>query len=100
MFKEVQWDTVDSFQGSEADIVFLSTVVTESNTNNFLSDFRRINVSMSRAKDMLIVLGNSFALKSIEVGGEGITPGKYFANILNPKENKYLKIIKIKDEGN
>ncbi len=98
-FKKIQYDTVDSFQGSEADIVFLSTVITDSNNRNFLSDFRRINVSMSRAKDMLVIFGNLPVLKKLEISGDGITSGKYFTEILDEKKNKYLKVIDITEKG-
>jgi len=51
--------TVDSAQGSEADVVILSCV--RSNTGEgigHVKDQRRINVALSRAKDKLIVVGN------------------------------------------
>merc|ERR1711972_760098 len=51
--------TVDSFQGSEVDIVLLSFVrANPRGAVGFLSDFRRLNVALSRAKLHLIVLGN------------------------------------------
>ena len=59
-------NTVDSFQGKERDIIILSTV--RSNKNNakngneaigFLSDFRRMNVALSRAKLGCFIVGNS-----------------------------------------
>lgn len=54
--------TVDSFQGSEADIAIISLVRNNSHTRirnslGFLSDFRRMNVLLSRAKWRLIVIG-------------------------------------------
>jgi len=52
--------TVDSAQGSEADVVILSCV--RSNTEEgigHVKDDRRINVALSRAKDKLIVVGNA-----------------------------------------
>ena len=57
--KSVRVCTVDSIQGSEADIVVLSFV--RSNKRNvvgFLSDYRRLNVALTRAKFSLIMLGN------------------------------------------
>lgn len=98
-FKSLKWDTVDSFQGAEANIVFLSTVVTEPG-RNFLTDFRRVNVSVSRAKDMLVLLGNSNILKNLEIGGEGIETRKYLSMILDQKNNEYLKVIRRKMEAN
>lgn len=94
-FNSLKWDTVDSFQGSESDIIFLSTVVTDTESRNFLQDYRRVNVSMSRAKDMLIIFGKGDVLRRIEVSGQGIKSDKYFLRILDDKVNKYLKVITI-----
>lgn len=59
--------TVDSFQGSEADVIILSCVRTSKTSAGFLSDSRRLNVSLTRAKKKLIVLCNADALAG---GGE------------------------------
>ncbi len=96
LFKSINWDTVDSFQGSEAHIVILSTVVTKSSEPTFLTDFRRINVSLSRAKDMLLIFGNKNILENLEISGEGIKGDKYFRKILDETQNKYLKIVDMK----
>jgi AAA domain-containing protein/protein kinase-like protein len=56
---QVTVNTVDSFQGREADVVLYS--VTRSNTEGkigFLRDRRRLNVALSRAKDLLIIVGD------------------------------------------
>jgi len=53
-------NTIDGFQGQERDIIYISLV--RSNTKNeigFLSDYRRMNVAMTRAKMLLIVIGDS-----------------------------------------
>lgn len=53
-------NTVDGFQGRERDVVYLTLV--RSNTRNeigFLSDYRRMNVALTRAKKYLIVIGDS-----------------------------------------
>jgi superfamily I DNA and/or RNA helicase len=54
--------TVDSFQGSEADVVVLSLVRNNPRTGGgalgFLRDRRRMNVALSRAKFQLIVVGS------------------------------------------
>lgn len=55
--------TVDSFQGGEADIVIVSLVRNNGKSTiksalGFLSDQRRINVLLSRAKHKLIIVGS------------------------------------------
>jgi ATP-dependent RNA/DNA helicase IGHMBP2 len=56
-------NTIDSFQGQERDIVYIS--MTRSNPDNrigFLSDIRRMNVAMTRARKKLVVIGDSATL--------------------------------------
>ena len=49
-------DTIDSFQGSEADVVLFCTTRSITPTL-FFKDTRRLNVALSRAKRELIILG-------------------------------------------
>jgi ATP-dependent RNA/DNA helicase IGHMBP2 len=56
----VDVNTVDGFQGQERDVVYIS--LTRSNTEGsigFLSDYRRMNVAMTRARFKLIMVGDS-----------------------------------------
>lgn len=56
-------NTIDSFQGQERDAVFIS--LTRSNTEStigFLSEVRRMNVAMTRARKKLVVIGDSATL--------------------------------------
>jgi DNA polymerase alpha-associated DNA helicase A len=54
--------TVDSSQGSEADLVIVSFVrskgTTQQDSIGFLSDDRRLNVALTRAKYQLVCVGN------------------------------------------
>jgi superfamily I DNA and/or RNA helicase len=56
-------NTIDSFQGQERDVVYIS--MTRSNADSkigFLSDIRRMNVAMTRARKKLVVVGDSATL--------------------------------------
>ncbi|MFD2244787.1 AAA domain-containing protein [Pontibacter ruber] len=55
--------TVDSFQGQERDIIYMSMVRSnERGEIGFLSDIRRLNVGMTRAKKKLVIVGDSATL--------------------------------------
>lgn len=65
LFPTIEIDTVDAFQGREKDVVILSFVRSNKHGNiGFLKDFRRLNVSISRAKSKLIMIGNMGLLKT------------------------------------
>jgi superfamily I DNA and/or RNA helicase len=56
-------NTIDSFQGQEADVVYISLVRSNAEGEiGFLKDYRRMNVAMTRAKKGLIVIGDSATL--------------------------------------
>lgn len=88
LFKSFEIDTVDAFQGKETDIVLVNTVVTDSTQGNFLNDFRRINVSMSRARDKLIVFGNHRVLRRIKMKVAGGQERNYFGEIIDFIQSK------------
>ena len=92
-FKSFEVDTVDAFQGRETDIVLVNTVVTDMSRGNFLNDFRRINVSMSRARDKLFVFGNPITLSKIEMKMSDGRKRRYFADIIDDIR-RYGQIIK------
>lgn len=62
----VHVSTVDGFQGDEREIIIISCVRAKPGAIGFLSDFRRLNVAITRPKNTLIILGNCQALKSVE----------------------------------
>lgn len=63
--------TVDNFQGEEADMVIISLV--RSNRKGqigFLSDAKRVNVLLSRARNSMFVIGNMETFRSSKAGEE------------------------------
>lgn len=95
LFKSFEIDTVDAFQGKETDVVLVNTVVTDSTQGNFLNDFRRINVSMSRARDKLIVFGNHRVLRRIKMKIAGGQERNYFGEIIDfiTAKGQFIKYI-------
>jgi superfamily I DNA and/or RNA helicase len=63
---KISVNTIDSFQGQERDVVYIS--MTRSNAEGqigFLSDIRRMNVAMTRARKKLVVIGDSATLSQL-----------------------------------
>jgi len=56
--KAIEIATVDFFQGREKDIVMLSCVRASERSIGFVSDIRRMNVGITRAKYSLWIVGN------------------------------------------
>ena len=58
-------ETVDGIQGGEADYVILSMVRCSTNSNlNFLAQKNRLCVALSRAKQLLLIVGNTRTFKT------------------------------------
>ncbi len=63
LHKLVTINTVDAFQGQERDVIAISFVRSnEKSEVGFLSDIRRTNVAMTRARKKLIMVGDSATL--------------------------------------
>ncbi|NJK93378.1 MAG: hypothetical protein HC904_17135 [Blastochloris sp.] len=62
-------NTVDQFQGSERDIIILSLVRTGPKPSEFAKEFRRLNVAISRAKKLLVIVASKehFAAANISL---------------------------------
>jgi superfamily I DNA and/or RNA helicase len=57
--------TIDGFQGQERDVIYISLVRSNDNKDiGFLSDIRRMNVALTRAKKKLVVIGDSATLSN------------------------------------
>lgn len=55
--RELAVKTIDGFQGEERDVIYISLVRSNANSEiGFLSDIRRMNVALTRAKKKLVVI--------------------------------------------
>jgi ATP-dependent RNA/DNA helicase IGHMBP2 len=53
-------NTIDGFQGQERDVVYISLVRSNAKSEiGFLGDYRRMNVAMTRARKLLVIIGDS-----------------------------------------
>ena len=83
--ERVEIDTVDGFQGREKEMIVLSLVRTNDSGNiGFLRDLRRLNVSLTRAKKKLVVIGHSPTIGSDPCYGRLIDYVKEAKGYLNP----------------
>jgi len=77
VFATVEFNTTDAFQGRESEIIIFSCVrASVSKGIGFLSDIRRMNVGITRAKCSLWVLGNSQSLMQGEYWGRLVHDAK------------------------
>ena len=77
IFATVEFNTTDAFQGRESEVIIFSCVRASSSRGiGFLSDIRRMNVGITRAKSSLWVLGNSQSLMNGEFWGRLIQDAK------------------------
>lgn len=60
---QIEVDTIDGFQGQEKDVIYLSLVRSNDRGEiGFLADERRLNVALTRARMLLVVIGDSATL--------------------------------------
>lgn len=58
--KPLDINTIDGFQGQERDVVYISLVRSNPKCEiGFLNDYRRMNVAMTRARKLLVIVGDS-----------------------------------------
>ncbi len=71
-FDELKIDTVDAFQGEEADIIIYPTVKTTYGNLSFLLDSKRLNVAISRVKENLIFMGKKSFFENLRSDDKNI----------------------------
>lgn len=78
IFSKVEFNTTDAFQGRESEVIIFSCVrASVTGGIGFLSDIRRMNVGITRAKSSLWVLGNSQSLIKGEFWGRLVQDAKH-----------------------
>ena len=83
----VDIDTVDDYQGKEQDIVIVNMVANaktrgdQRQLGEFLTKFNRINVAISRARTMLIMIGSKAYYNNVLVNVPNMDTGK--ENLIN-----------------
>ncbi|GAA6950585.1 hypothetical protein ID0047_07750 [Helicobacter pylori] len=88
-YANLEIGTVDSFQGKEFDVVFLSSIRTHHTKDfGFLEDFPRLCVALSRQKRALIVVGDREEFETLEAQNK--VPGLFAFLQLCKKEGKIL----------
>uniref|UniRef100_A0A336N0E0 CSON007522 protein n=1 Tax=Culicoides sonorensis TaxID=179676 RepID=A0A336N0E0_CULSO len=60
---DIEVGSVEQFQGQERSVIILSTVRSNTDTIGFLNNPKRLNVSITRAKALLIIVGNPRTLQ-------------------------------------
>lgn len=83
-------NTIDGFQGQERDVVFISLVRSNDDGKiGFLSDLRRMNVAMTRARMKLVIIGSAATL----------TRHPFYEKLFlsQKKENGLKKVFEISD---
>ncbi|QRG35868.1 hypothetical protein FDK38_000193 [Candidozyma auris] len=97
---EIDFNTVDGFQGQEKEIIIMSCVrASESGSVGFLSDIRRMNVALTRARTTLWILGNKKSLKRDKVWSKLIQDAED-RNCVTSAEPGFLKMISSKPTTN
>jgi len=84
IFKTIEFNTTDAFQGRESEVIIFSCVRASAGRGiGFLSDIRRMNVGITRAKSSLWVLGNS----------QSLMQGEFWASLIDDakKRNRYTQ---------
>lgn len=102
---ELRIGSVDRFQGMEEDIIIISFVRNNKQHNiGFAKDCRRINVALSRAKQLLVIVGcsqnfkNSSDNNAAGMFGQIYSIVQRFDGIRNPDELKEIQNMSVTEK--
>ncbi|KAF9267418.1 hypothetical protein L218DRAFT_984944 [Marasmius fiardii PR-910] len=93
--EEVDFHTVDGFQGQEKDVIILSCVRAGPGVTSvgFLADVRRMNVAITRARSSLFILGNAPTLeRSNEVWRNIVQDARSRNTLTDADESFFTKV--------
>jgi len=82
---KIEIDTVDSFQGRDKEIILYSFVRSNKECRiGFLDELRRLNVTITRAKRLIIMVGDSYTLSNTGSSTRTLLnkPPQYYFNYL------------------
>ncbi|OBA19707.1 hypothetical protein METBIDRAFT_12760 [Metschnikowia bicuspidata var. bicuspidata NRRL YB-4993] len=95
IFSEIDFNTVDGFQGQEKEIIIMSCVrASENGSVGFLSDVRRMNVALTRARTTLWILGNKTSLRRDRVWNKLVTDAES-RSCVSSAQPGFLKNLKM-----
>jgi serine/threonine protein kinase/energy-coupling factor transporter ATP-binding protein EcfA2 len=87
---EIEIATVDAFQGSDKDIVVFDTVRSNpSNRLGHITDVKRLNVALSRAKELLLIVGDADCAYKGKFDEEKPNPYKQLLEMIRTKTDLY-----------
>lgn len=78
IFDIIEFNTTDAFQGRESEVIIFSCVRASMRGIGFVSDIRRMNVGITRAKSSLWILGNTHSLMQ----------GEFWAKLINDAKQR------------
>ncbi|GAB0097443.1 hypothetical protein DMENIID0001_130800 [Sergentomyia squamirostris] len=90
-WKDIAIGSVDLFQGQEKPIIIFSTVRSNTETVGFLNNPKRLNVALTRAQGLLIVVGNMNTLQKDDLWCEFIDFCKENRLIYEPPVRKIVQ---------
>jgi len=86
----IEIETVDKFQGSDRDIVVFDSVRSNQKKQlGFITDAARLNVALSRAKEMLFIVGDAEALYNGTCPKGGSNPYSKLIELLHQSTDQY-----------
>ncbi|CAJ0850579.1 11639_t:CDS:2 [Entrophospora sp. SA101] len=93
-YLSIDFNTVDGFQGKEKDIIILSCVrAGDAKSIGFLRDLRRMNVSLTRAKSSLFIIGDSKSLETNENWNKLVLDAKERNLFTNCSDTEYCNLF-------